>query len=643
MSSKEFAYKGAEETWVVPYTTEYTITAYGASGGKGNTYGGDYNSVGGNGAKVVSKFTLNKGDVLYINVGGVGTGSKGTAKDGAGGGGGGGTFIFLKIPSVTNSNYEFTKGSNHFRALLIAAGGGGTWDESYRGSKGDGKDGVATTCYTPTNFIKYTTETTDPSASTSKPVGLSINQYISYNLAGGKYTRNGSTGQGGFGGGTASDDNQGCGGCWYSLNYIAYSWSYVTPEVTKDGANTGNGRVTIEYDVTPPAPTTPPKVTAQIKKNSVTIAAVNGATSYKLYRNDTFLDTLSTTYLTYLDENITPGNSYSYSYSYIKDGFESLQSAKTTVTAYKPAKPTIKVISEVGYINVTWTKVSNSEGWNVYRNGALLVSLPSTATNYEDHAVMTVRQYQYYVTYIAYGIESYDSDKQIAIAIPPQKATPPIVTAYDDYIQVEFTNNTTASVSEYLLYRNDILLYRGTDTSYTDNDVDINVGYYYRIAYIINNREHPQSSSVFGAIFKLVTDRTSVGDYYNAVDLNRVETKCKELAPILGAAGYKCYGNYKTDWKDLNQLDSCKFDEKEWVTVSQMDRFISNLWLIEKEFCYPPYVDLPETMNYLTYIGANNIEKFLVMVYNCYINMKNDYRYCGMVTCGAESLPQHIE
>ena len=643
MSSKEFAYKGAEETWVVPYTTEYTITAYGASGGKGNTYGGDYNSVGGNGAKVVSKFTLNKGDVLYINVGGVGTGSKGTDKDGAGGGGGGGTFIFLKIPSVTNSNYEFTKGSNHFRALLIAAGGGGTWDESYKGSKGDGKDGVATTCYTPTNFIKYTTETTDPSASTSKPVGLSINQYISYNLAGGKYTRNGSTGQGGFGGGTASDDNQGCGGCWYSLNYIAYSWSYVTPEVTKDGANTGNGRVTIEYSVTPPAPTTPPKVSALIKHNSITITAVNGATSYKLYRNDTFLDTLSTTYLTYLDENITPGNSYSYSYSYIKDGFESLKSAKTTVTAYKPPKPTITVSSEVGYVNVSWTNVTNSEGWKIYRGGNLLATLPSTATNYEDHTATPNTTYGYQASYIAHGIESYKSSYVYGKAIAPIKATPPIVTAHDNYIQVEFTKDTTSTISEYLLYRNDVLLYRGTNTSYTDNDVDINVGYYYRVAYIINGNEHPQSSSVFGAIFKLVTDRTSVGDYYNAVDLNRVETKCKEVALILGEVGYKCYGNYKTDWKDLNQLDSCEFNEKEWVTVSQMDRFISNLWLIKKEFCYPPYVDLPETMNYLTYIGANNIEKFLVMVYNCYINMKNDYRYCGMVTCGAESLPQYIE
>lgn len=643
MSSQEFAYTGAEETWTVPHTTEYTITAYGASGGKGNTYGGDYNSVGGNGAKVVSKFTLNKGDVLYINVGGVGTGSKGTAKDGAGGGGGGGTFIFLKIPSVTNSTYEFTKGNNNFRPLLVAAGGGGTWDESYKGSKGDGKDGVATTCYTPTNFIKYTTETTDPSASTSKNIGLSINQYISYNLAGGKYTRNGSTGQGGFGGGTASDDNQGCGGCWYSTNYIAYSWSYVTPEVTKDGANTGNGRVTIEYNVTPPAPTTPPKVTTQIKKNSVTITAVNGATSYKLYRNDTFLDTLSTTYLTYLDENITPGNSYSYSYSYIKDGFESLQSAKTTVTAYKPTKPTIKATSKVGYINITWTKVSNAEGWNIYRNNTLLITLPNTATEYNDYDVTPGSQYKYQATYIAYGIESYISSSSYAKPITPVKATPPIVTAHDNYIQVTFTKNTAASVSEYLLYRNDVLLYRGTNTSYTDNDVDVNVGYYYSVAYIINGNEHPQSSSVFGAIFKLVTDRTSVGDYYNAVDLNRVETKCKELAPILGAVGYKCYGNYKTNWKDLNQLDSCEFNEEEWVTVSQMDRFISNLWLIEKEFCYPPYVDLPETMNYLTYIGANNIEKFLLMVYNCYINMKNDYRYCGMVTCGAESLPQYIE
>ena len=648
MSSQGFNYSGAEVTWEVPYTAEYTITAFGASGGIGNCYNTNYGSVAGKGAKITSVFSLTKGDKLRINAGGIGTGNTGTAKDGVSGGGGGGTFVFLEIPSITNSDYEFTKGTAHLRPLLVAAGGGGTWDESYKGSRGDGKGGVATTYYSPTNFIKYETTTQNPSTTANLGNGLSISQYISYDLGGCTYTRNGSTGQGGFGGGTASDDSYGCGGGWYSSGAIAYSWSYTAPTETVDGANEGNGSVIIEYNITPPAPTTAPTVTTELKKNTINITAIDGASSYRLYRNNSFLNVISNTYLMYTDTDVVPGTSYTYKYSYIKDGFESELSAGTAVTAYQPPSPTVTRTNEVGYIKLTWDKVDNASSYIIYKRNndntwgdEPLVVLTPDILKYNDYDV-EYGVFQFYrITYILDGVES----KYRAIsgrAITPIIATPPTVISTNEYIKIIFEGDT--NVTKYNLYRNDILIYSSeTAGEYIDTDVEVNVGYYYRLSYIVTNVEHPKSSSVFGAIYKMVTDRTNINEYYNAVDLNRVETKCKETAEILGTVGYKCYGDYKTNWKDLNELDSSEFNENEWVTVSQMNRFMNNLQLIKNEFCYPPYVDLPETMNYLTYIGANNIEKFLLLVYNCYINMKHEYKYCGLVTCGYDSLPQYTE
>lgn len=86
------------QTWTVPVTGPYKISAYGAQGG-GN---------GGLGAQIEGEFNLIAGDVLTIIVGQRGMNGTGSISNNNGGGGGGGSFV------VINTN-----------SLLIAAGGGG--------------------------------------------------------------------------------------------------------------------------------------------------------------------------------------------------------------------------------------------------------------------------------------------------------------------------------------------------------------------------------------------------------------------------------------------------------------------------------------------------------------------------------------
>lgn len=101
----QFDYTGAFQTWTIPSTGVYTITAYGAQGGDaefGEYFSYASNGRGGLGAKVSGEFNLIAGQVLSIAVGGQG------GQGWYGAGGGGGTFVMLSsLP------------------LLIAGGGGG--------------------------------------------------------------------------------------------------------------------------------------------------------------------------------------------------------------------------------------------------------------------------------------------------------------------------------------------------------------------------------------------------------------------------------------------------------------------------------------------------------------------------------------
>jgi len=98
--STNFTYTGGFQTWTVPATGVYRITAFGAGGGGFGPFGGN----GGRGAEIGGDFDLTSGQVISIAVGGAGGGGGGPRAFG----GGGGSFVTLSG-----------------NALVIAGGGGG--------------------------------------------------------------------------------------------------------------------------------------------------------------------------------------------------------------------------------------------------------------------------------------------------------------------------------------------------------------------------------------------------------------------------------------------------------------------------------------------------------------------------------------
>ena len=241
---KTLAYTGSEQTFAVSQSGTFRIAATGAEGSGGNAYSG-YATTGGKGAKLTASFALSAGDVLRIIVGGQGTCTQATAKDGTSGGGGGCTMILREISSITDSRYQFTKNGQAFEVLLCVAGGGGGNDGSYRSNAINGADGEGAAFKSPSNY----TAASGTTGTTSTSSVMGIQQYITNDAKGGSYSRNSGKAQGGYGCGGAADDNQSYGGGWCSgsVSYSANSWSLDTNAVGLNGANSGDGSVELSY------------------------------------------------------------------------------------------------------------------------------------------------------------------------------------------------------------------------------------------------------------------------------------------------------------------------------------------------------------------------------------------------------------
>jgi len=145
----DFDYAGSEQVFTVTKSGTYKIEAWGASGGDGSsTYLGGY------GGYSTGEVTLNKGDVLYINVGGKGSTTTGFSVLSSGGYNGGGDAINTNTACssytlgsgggatsiATKSGLLSTLSSATSSILVVSGGGGGgAWcNDSNHGTGGSG-------------------------------------------------------------------------------------------------------------------------------------------------------------------------------------------------------------------------------------------------------------------------------------------------------------------------------------------------------------------------------------------------------------------------------------------------------------------------------------------------------------------------
>ena len=160
--TKTYSYTGDYQLFTAPYTGSYKIELWGAQGGSGQ-YTGKTLYYGGKGSYTSGTILLNKGEDIYIYVGGSGTSVSGSSSatvtnngknyngggratfysnNSVGGGGGGATDVryFSSTPTNDELVWSSTKGLNS--RIMVAAGGGGAKSHSsspsYSGTGGAG-------------------------------------------------------------------------------------------------------------------------------------------------------------------------------------------------------------------------------------------------------------------------------------------------------------------------------------------------------------------------------------------------------------------------------------------------------------------------------------------------------------------------
>lgn len=262
-SSENVGRTGVVRRVTIPYSGLYTMVARGGAGHTGTIHnsstGLDYEGTPGRGAIVRSQVQLEAGDELLICVGQSGDSSvTESVTDGSGGGSGGGTFVFRKIAAITDNTYQITIDGEYWECLLVAAGGSGCQDGGYRKSVVNAPD-ASTIVYSPSNYKAYSTTTASISASAGVSGTLSLSQIAANGFQGAYYMRNSNYGYGGFGCGSAADDNMSYGGGWagsgtsyQSANWALYGGEARVAEQLENGAFSMSAIVEVSETISVP-------------------------------------------------------------------------------------------------------------------------------------------------------------------------------------------------------------------------------------------------------------------------------------------------------------------------------------------------------------------------------------------------------
>lgn len=121
----------------------------------------------------------------------------------------------------------------------------------------------------------------------------------------------------------------------------------------------------------------------------------------------------------------------------------------------------------------------------------------------------------------------------------------------------------------------------------------------------------------------LITDRGS-GAFYNATDLNRVGEAVRYLTERFTDCGYAVTVNPKTDWTEDNV-----------PTRKQLETYRRNIAELQRQIAVMQSTPkTPETMRFLDYIKANDIERILLDLDTLLDKLTKSWYFSGELYAG---------
>ena len=132
-------------------------------------------------------------------------------------------------------------------------------------------------------------------------------------------------------------------------------------------------------------------------------------------------------------------------------------------------------------------------------------------------------------------------------------------------------------------------------------------------------------------ITPLVTDRTAADvrfgrdkGFYNATDLNRVGAAVEYVAGRFTALGYDCPVTVKKDWL-----------ASDIPTAEQLETYRQNIVTLRSQIAVMASTpETPETMRFLDYLKANDIEQILLAAEDTLRRLEKTFWYSGEIYSG---------
>jgi chitodextrinase len=288
-------------------------------------------------------------------------------------------------------------------------------------------------------------------------------------------------------------------------------------------------------DVTPP--TVPAGVTATVASAAEVDLNWNMATdnvgvnAYLVYRNGTLLKTLSGSTTSYPDMTVAAISDYTYTIV-ATDGAENQSGHSTAVEVTTPLPPPdttppsipagLTAVAIGGReIDVSWNTATDDTGvvgYNIYQNGQLLTTTPSTVTSYADKSVSDATSYVYTVAAFD-AAANLSAQSTAAVATTPDITSPSIpsdvtaTAASSTEVDVSWSAATdNVGVAGYELYRNGVLVVTlGHVVSYQDTAVAPQTSYSYTVVAVDAAYNISAQSQAASATTPQAPDRTPPG------------------------------------------------------------------------------------------------------------------------------------
>ena len=266
------------------------------------------------------------------------------------------------------------------------------------------------------------------------------------------------------------------------------TYIYEVASVNDYGESANKASVSVDINVdNSSAPAAPTDLTASTDGDSVSLSwsAVSLASSYKVYRDGEFVDSVSDTGFS---ESGLDDGTYIYEVASVNDYGESADKASISVdveTPVAPAAPTDLTASVDGNsVNLTWSAVNLASSYKVYRNGVFRASVNDTSFSDSGLAENT---YVYEVSSVNDYGESADKasvsvDVDLSLLLP---ATPTDLTASVDGDSISLTWSAASRANHYWVIKNGSIVSTSSDTSFNDHFLEH--GTYTYIVYSYND------------------------------------------------------------------------------------------------------------------------------------------------------------